>query len=185
MKGDLHMKAEKQIMEKIIGDEDFIVAGGEAVISKKLSKIVAGIPIYNLVVTINKDFINDIEGETVEDILFKAEEHLNICAECCGMPEQGYYVDAEGSRIFCSYPCVCSFLDSNFGENNWRIEKGKDATGEFWVKVSEDEEQSFENCKKELDGFWRKYDITFVRPYYLRSPMDNLELYDKFLKGKF
>jgi len=109
-KGVLCMKLENQILEKVVCGNDFIVAGGESVVSSKLSKVIAGVPVYSLTIQQNVDFAPDITADTFEELLQKGDEYLRICPECNGIAEMGYFIDQEDDLKLCSVECVHNHL---------------------------------------------------------------------------
>lgn len=166
------MKIENQILEKVVCGHDFVVAGGESVVSSKLTKVIAGVPIYSLTIQRNVDFAPDITAESFDELMQKGSEYLRVCPECEGIPEMGYFIDKEENIYLCSVECVRNHLNWKFGKDNWREKELDDNTPEFWVKVSEKNDDIYDECVKELDGFWRKYGIVYVKPFCFKTPAE-------------
>lgn len=169
------MKLINQILEKVVCGEDFTVAGGESVVSSKLSKVIAGVPVYSLTIQRNVDFAPDITAETFDELMQKGGEYLRICPECDGIPEMGYFIDQEDNLKLCSVECVRNHLNWKYGKDNWKEKENGDGTPEYWVKIPESSDEIYDECVKELDGYWRRYGLVYVKPFYLKNDAEQLD----------
>lgn len=139
---------------------------GEVIARKKLSGIIAGIPVYDMELSYQNNFvtknISDINEIYKEAGGFSEIPDMKVCSECGEIIGYDYYINQEEDLCFCSSDCLEKWMDSTFGEGNWKV---KDfCTETFQIKISDDEAQALDDCVTKEGGFWwRDYDIMHVK----------------------
>ena len=132
-------------------------------------------PSYSLILQRNVDLESDVEADTFDELIQKGGEYLRICSECSGIPEHGYFIDQEENIKLCSWECVSNHLNRKFGKDDWKEKEEDDGTPEYWVKIPESNEEVYDECIKELDGYWRRYGLVYVKPFYLKNDAEQLD----------
>ncbi len=176
------MKIEKMILEKLVKGEEFPIAGGELVVKTKLSKVVAGINVYGIVLERNGSDTTDTTNpsfDSVEQLMEYAKGNddgtsLHICAECEGIPtESGYYINNETGEEFCCYNCLMNSLNRKYGYT-WNTMLGDTDKFEVWLRISREDADDLEDYKKINGEYWRKLDIEFISPFEKYHNLDDI-----------
>lgn len=171
------MQIERKIFEKIVKGEEFPIASGELVVKTKLSKVVAGVNIYDIVLKRHDDE-PDLSFESVEQLMDYASGNgdgtdFHICSECGDIPEAGFYIDNETGDEYCSFECLLQGLNSKYGLFNWNTMLGDSDSFEVYVKISEEEATELEDYKKVSGQYWRRADIEYICPFGRKEDKDD------------
>ncbi len=175
------MKVEKKILDKLVKGEDFPIAGGELVVKTKLSKVIAGINIYGIVLERNIADEENLFFDNMEQLMEFADGNadgtsLHICSECGDIPtETGYYIDNEnGGLEYCTFNCLTSQLNSTYGLFNWSTMMGDSDSFEVWLKIPKSEAEDLEDYKKVDGEYWRRADIEYICPFEKDGGIDEI-----------
>lgn len=150
------------------------VGQGDVFIKKQLKESIGGIPIYDITV----DFVDEDHNTIKETKVFSSFEDLrdfsvvnqegismHRCESCGNLPEMDYYLDLENNQEYCSYSCLVEAMNDEFGNGNWKINDDGFNDLLFFVKISEDEINNFNEAHRDSEGWWRRYFIKHVRKY--------------------
>ena len=172
------MQIERKILEKIVKGEEFPIASGELVVKTKLSRVVAGVNIYEIVLKRHDDE-PDLSFGSIEQLMEYASGNadgtdFHICSECGDIPETGFYIDNETGEQYCSFECLCRGMNKTYGLFNWNTMLGDSDSFEVYVKISEEEASDLEDYKKVSGQYWRRADIEYICPFDRKDNADDL-----------
>lgn len=165
-----------------LAKNDYVdINGGAIVLKKKVSEVIGGIPVYNIMVDRVKDKEEPLTFETMDgldDFSIGNMQGISICrcCECGSFPEKGYYHDFEMEQDYCSFECVLKWFNQVWGLGNWNTMLGGDFDDfQIWVKVSEEQVVGLDSFKKVDGEYWRKYNLKYIPPYDFSCNSDDVE----------
>ncbi len=173
------MKIESKIVENLVKKGEFPIAGGELVVKTRLSKVIAGVNIYGIVLERHIADEEDLYFDSVEQLMEFADGNeegfsMHICNECKDTPEAGYYIDNETGAEYCSYDCLLKAMNAKYGLFSWNTMMGESNNFQIWVKCSKAEADNLEDYKKVNGEYWRRADIEYICPFDKKDDIDEI-----------
>lgn len=160
-----------ELIQKMAQEESVNINGGEVTIFKNLKEIIGGVPIYNIVVSFNKEEYEQISFESTEDFIqYCIDPHndggtIPFCLYSGQFPEDGYILYNETNDMFINTAEFEKYLDEVF--DSWKVEIDNFDGMTYYKEVMniEFETGHKEEVFEEDDRMWRKLDVTFVGKY--------------------
>ena len=164
------MKIESKIVENLVKKGEFPIAGGELVVKTRLSKVIAGVNVYGIVLERNIAGEEDVYFDNIEQLMEFADGNadgtsMHICSECGDIPMAGYYINNDTGDEYCSYDCLLKALNTKYGIFNWNTMMGDSDGFEVWLKITKEEAEHLNDYKKVNNQYWKRADIEFIPGY--------------------
>lgn len=105
-----------------------VINEGEVSIIKKLHSVVAGIPVYKIILRDRIECLAEFEDiESLNDFAITHQDMIPVC-KYCGELIEGDYLQRENcniSSVLCK-DCLPKYFDRYFGKDNWHFIKSTD-----------------------------------------------------------
>lgn len=170
-----------ELIQKMAQEESVNINGGEVTVFNKLKEIIGGVPIYDIVVSFNKEEYEQISFESIEDFIqYCIDPHndggtIPFCLYSGQFPEDGYILYNETNDMFRNTAEFEKYLDEVF--DSWKVEFDTFDGMTYYKEVMniEFEAGHKEDVFEEDDRLWRKLDVTFVGKYDFTDNISFLE----------